>query len=68
EERIGKRVNHERIEEALALEPDLISTACPFCLAMLDDAVNDKVADGSVAPGRTRVIDVSQILADSLGE
>ncbi len=66
EERIGKRVNHERIEEALALEPDLISTACPFCLAMLDDAVNDKIADGSVTPGRTRVIDVSQILAESL--
>jgi Fe-S oxidoreductase len=66
EERIGKRVNHERIEEALALEPDLVSTACPFCLAMLDDAVNDKVGDGSVAPGRTRVVDVSQVLADSL--
>ncbi|MGH8901838.1 MAG: (Fe-S)-binding protein [Egibacteraceae bacterium] len=68
EERIGTRVNHERIEEALALEPDLVSTACPFCLVMLDDAVSDKVTDGSLAPGRTRVVDVSQILAASLDE
>ena len=29
EERIGKRINTERIEEALALDPDTISTACP---------------------------------------
>jgi len=68
EERLGKRVNHERIEEALALQPDLISTACPFCLAMLDDAVNDKVADGSLPAGRTHVLDVAQILASTLGE
>ena len=39
EERIGKRINTERIEEALALNPDTISTACPYCLVMLGDAV-----------------------------
>jgi Fe-S oxidoreductase len=66
EEPLGKRVNHERIEEALALEPDLVSTACPFCFAMLDDAVNDKVGQGDVAEGSVEVVDVSQILARSL--
>ncbi len=40
EERIGKRINTERIEEALALNPDTISTACPYCLVMLGDAVS----------------------------
>jgi Fe-S oxidoreductase len=29
EEKIGKRINEERTEEALALDPDVISTAWP---------------------------------------
>ena len=66
EETIGKRVNHERIDEALELEPDLVSTACPFCFVMLDDAVSDKVGSGSLAEGKVKVVDVSQILAESL--
>jgi Fe-S oxidoreductase len=66
EETIGKRVNHERIEEALELEPDYVSTACPFCLVMLDDATNDKVGAGTLPEGKVRVVDVSQILAESL--
>jgi Fe-S oxidoreductase len=66
EERIGKRVNHERIDEALSLEPDLVASACPFCMVMLDDAVNDKAGRGELAEGQVRVVDVSQILAESL--
>lgn len=66
EETIGKRVNHERIDEALALNPDFVSTACPFCFVMLDDAVNDKVGSGALAEGSVKVVDVSQLLAQSL--
>jgi Fe-S oxidoreductase len=66
EETIGKRVNHERIDEALAMNPDIVSTACPYCLVMLDDAVNDKVGKKELAEGQVRVVDVSQILAESL--
>ena len=43
-----------------------MSTACPFCLVMLDDAVNDKVGAKALPEGRTQVVDVSQILARSL--
>ncbi len=66
EETIGKRVNHERIDEALAQSPDLVSTACPFCMVMLDDAVTDKAARGELAEGQVSVVDVAQILSQSL--
>ena len=46
EEKIGKRINVERVDEALALDPDVVSTACPFCLVMLGDAVTAKKQDG----------------------
>ena len=65
EEKIGKRVNIERTEEALGLDPDLISTACPFCMVMLTDAVTAKQADGT-ARESVQVLDVAQILQQSL--
>jgi Fe-S oxidoreductase len=65
EERIGKRINTERIEEALALNPDTISTACPYCLVMLGDAVNEKKAKGE-ARETVEVVDVAQLLARSV--
>ncbi len=42
EEKIGKKVNIERTEEALSHNPDIISTACPFCMTMLTDGVKEK--------------------------
>jgi Fe-S oxidoreductase len=65
EEKIGKRINRERTDEAIGLDPDLISTACPFCMVMLSDAVTEKKADGS-AKDHVQVLDVAQILQQSL--
>ena len=65
EERIGKRINTERIEEALALNPDTISTACPYCLVMLGNAVNAKKSSGE-ARETLEVVDVAQLLARSV--
>lgn len=42
EEKIGKRINILRLEDALAAKPEWIATACPFCVTMLDDAIKDK--------------------------
>ena len=61
EERTGKRINTERIDEALALDPDTVSTACPYCMVMLGDAVNAKKAAGQ-AKESLEVIDVAQLL------
>jgi Fe-S oxidoreductase len=65
EERIGKRINHERVDEALSLNPDIVSTACPFCLVMLSDSVNGKKGEGK-AKESLQVVDVAQLLLDSV--
>nr|WP_328763279.1 heterodisulfide reductase-related iron-sulfur binding cluster [Streptomyces sp. NBC_00272] len=65
EERIGKRINNERVDEALSLNPDIISTACPFCLVMLTDSVNGKKNDGQ-AKESVQVVDVAQLLLESV--
>jgi Fe-S oxidoreductase len=65
EERIGKRINIERIDEALALNPDTISTACPYCLVMLGDAIAAKKSSGD-AKDTLEVVDVAQLLARSV--
>jgi Fe-S oxidoreductase/nitrate reductase gamma subunit len=45
EEHTGKRINAERVEEAVATGAAEIVTACPFCYVMLDDAAKDLGAD-----------------------
>ena len=64
EEHIGKRINHERVDEALATGAATIATACPFCRVMVTDGVNDR----SEEAGRTgvEVLDVAQVLLGSL--
>ena len=61
EENIGKRVNMERTEEALGTGADVVSTACPYCMIMLDDAVRANAKEDDV-----RVLDVSQLLEESM--
>jgi len=65
EERIGKRINDERIEEALSLDPDVVSTACPYCMVMFADAVTAKKQAGE-ARENVEVLDVAQLLQRSL--
>jgi Fe-S oxidoreductase len=65
EERTGKRINAERIDEALTTDPDTVSTACPYCLVMLGDAVSEKKSSGE-ARESLEVVDVAQLLARSI--
>ncbi|WP_425586095.1 (Fe-S)-binding protein, partial [Thermocatellispora tengchongensis] len=65
EERIGKRINTERVDEALTTDPDRVSTACPFCLVMLGDAIAEKKNSGE-AKESLEVVDVAQLLIRSV--
>jgi Fe-S oxidoreductase len=65
EERIGKRISTERIDEALGTDPDTISTGCPYCMVMLGDAIAAKKSTGE-AKQTLEVIDVAQLLARSV--
>jgi Fe-S oxidoreductase len=60
EERIGKRINAERMDEAASTGADTVGVACPYCLIMLDDGA--KARDG--AP--LQILDVAQVLGRSL--
>jgi Fe-S oxidoreductase len=61
EENIGKRVNMERTMEALGTGATTVSTACPFCMIMIDDAVKAQGRGDEVA-----VVDISQVVEQSL--
>jgi Fe-S oxidoreductase len=65
EEHTGKRVNVERIEEMVATNPDMVTTACPYCTIMLDDGAKELVQQGKASED-LKILDVSQLLLQSV--
>jgi Fe-S oxidoreductase len=65
EERIGKRVNLDRVDEAIATGTSAIATGCPFCRVMLTDGLTTREAEGT-AGNQTEVLDVAQLLLASV--
>ncbi|HYG39372.1 MAG TPA: (Fe-S)-binding protein [Cytophagales bacterium] len=57
-----KEVNIERVEEALATQPNVIASACPFCMTMLSDGVKNKNKEQEV-----KVLDIAELIAKSEG-
>jgi Fe-S oxidoreductase len=61
EERIGKRINTERVEEALSTGAGTVAVGCPFCSTMLSDGLAGKQA-AAAAGGQVEVVDVATVL------
>jgi Fe-S oxidoreductase len=61
EERIGKRVNVERTEQALATGATTVAVGCPFCMTMMTDGTKAKGVDEQV-----KVKDVAELVAERL--
>ncbi|MFI7530591.1 (Fe-S)-binding protein [Nocardia salmonicida] len=64
EEQLGKRINVDRVDEALSTNPTKIATGCPFCRVMLNDGVTARQEQGQ-GEG-VEVVDVSQLMLDSI--
>jgi Fe-S oxidoreductase len=62
EEKIGKRINVARVEEALKKDPKTICVCCPYCLTMFQDGLKDSKADD-----RVQVLELAEIVAQALG-
>lgn len=60
-EKGNKEVNIDRAEEALALNPSVVATACPFCMTMMTDGVKHFNKEQQV-----KVLDVAEIIAQNL--
>jgi Fe-S oxidoreductase/nitrate reductase gamma subunit len=64
EEKLGTRVNQNRVDEAAKTLGDpggVVATGCPFCLTMLKDGVNETGREEKM-----KVMDVAEIVAAGL--
>jgi Fe-S oxidoreductase len=61
EEKIGKRINNTRVQEALDTGADALAAACPFCITMFEDGIKNVAAQDHFA-----VEDIAEVLARAL--
>ena len=59
EEKIGTRINLNRVDEAIATGAEEVAVACPFCRVMVSDGVTARESD-------IQVLDVAQVLLRSI--
>jgi len=59
EEHVGKKINIERTEEALATGASEVAVSCPYCYVMLDDGVKEVGRESDMV-----VRDLAEMLAE----
>ncbi|MCO6500903.1 MAG: (Fe-S)-binding protein [Vicingus serpentipes] len=57
-EKGDKEINIERTEEAIAAQPEIIATGCPFCMTMMTDGVKIKEKEAEL-----KVFDLAELIA-----
>ncbi len=60
EEKLGKRINHARFEQAMATGAESVAVACPFCNVMLSNAA------GETGHEAFKTVDVLELAAKAL--
>jgi Fe-S oxidoreductase len=63
EEKLGTRINQERVKQAAVLEPDVLISACPYCLTMFTDGIQETSLDSKI-----KSLDIAEILESSITE
>jgi Fe-S oxidoreductase/nitrate reductase gamma subunit len=63
EEKLGRRINVERVKMAQATGAPLLVSNCPFCLTMFEDGIK---TGGS--QGKLQVRDLSEIIAERISQ
>ena len=61
EEHVGNRVNVARTEQAIAVNPTMISSGCPYCLTMLSDGTKAKEVEETIG-----TYDIAELLERSV--
>lgn len=61
EEHIGKRINELRTGQIIEQKTDIIATACPYCLTMIEDGLKAKELSESV-----KTYDIAELVSQSL--
>jgi Fe-S oxidoreductase len=59
EEKLGTRINEERVRELLGLGVEHVFTACPFCLTMLEDGLKNLNRED------IKALDIAEVLLEA---
>jgi len=61
EEKIGERINIERVKMAVETGADVLLSNCPFCLTMFEDGVKGAEVEELLRPR-----DIAELLVDRI--
>ena len=59
-EKGAREVNHERTDDILDANPEVVATGCPFCNTMMTDGVKNAERESSI-----EVKDIAELIAEA---